>query len=62
MLKQKIANPKYNFTLIVVDQQNTVPEDLREIASLVDDDEQKRTAEMALKKAILDITRLKKLN
>ena len=61
IVETKIANPKYNFTLIVVDQQNTVPEDLREIASLVDDDEQKRTAEMALKKAILDITKIEKI-
>ena len=61
IVETKIANPKYNFTLIVVDQQNTVPEDLREIASLVDDDEQKRTDEMALKKAILDITKIEKI-
>ena len=61
IVETKTANPKYNFTLIVVDQQNTVPEDLREIASLVDDDEQKRTAEMALKKAILDITKIEKI-
>ena len=61
IVETKTANPKYNFTLIVVDQQNTVPEDLREITSLVDDDEQKRTAEMALKKAILDITKIEKI-
>ena len=60
IVETKTANPKYNFTLIVVDQQNTVPEDLREIASLVDD-EQKRTDEMALKKAILDITKIEKI-
>ena len=61
IVETKTANPKYNFTLIVVDQQNTVPEDLREIASLVDEDEQKRTTEMALKKAILDITKIEKI-
>ena len=61
IVETKMANPKYNFTLIVVDQQNTVPEDLREITSLVDDEEQKRTAEMALKKAILDITKIEKI-
>ena len=61
IVETKTANPKYNFTLIVVDQQNTVPEDLREITSLIDDDEQKRTAEMALKKAILDITKIEKI-
>ena len=60
IVETKMANPKYNFTLIVVDQQNTVPEDLREITSLIDD-EQKRTAEMALKKAILDITKIEKI-
>ena len=61
IVETKMANPKYNFTLIVVDQQNTVPEDLREITSLIDDDEQKRTSEMALKKAILDITKIEKI-
>ena len=61
IVETKTANPKYNFTLIVFDQQNTVPEDLREITSLIDDDEQKRTAEMALKKAILYITKIEKI-